>query len=175
MRILTMCLATAMAATALLAQGPRGPRDGSRAPSFDEVKEALSLTDTQLATIQQNNQASREQMRAVFEEAKEKREALKTEVENENPNPTIVGQLMLDAKASHEKAEAIREATREQNVATLDAQQQAALNALAEGDRSPALRQAGMLNLLEGPDGRRGKRGGHRGPGRGGFGGGPRG
>jgi Spy/CpxP family protein refolding chaperone len=167
MRILTVFLATALAATPLLAQGRRGPGGGDRTPTFDAVKEALSLTDAQLATIQENNAALREQMKAVFDEARQKREALEAELENANPNPTIVGQLVIDARASHAQAEELRTATVAQNAAVLDAQQQAALTALAEAGRSAALREAAMLSLIEGAEG--------HGP-RGGFGmdGGPR-
>ena len=171
MRILTVCLATAMAATTLLAQGRPGRGDGSRTPNLDAVTEALNLNDSQLAAIQQNNRALREQVRAIMQEAHDKRQALDTELESENPNPTIIGQMMLDARASHEKAGELKSATREQNVGVLDAQQQAALTALQEADRSPALRQAGMLNLIEGGPGR----GGPGGPGMKGRGHGPRG
>ena len=170
MRILTACMVTALAATTLMAQGRMGPRDGSRTPSFDEVKAALNLNDSQLAAIQQNNQAAREQVRAIHDQSKEKHEALKAEMEAANPNPTTVGQLMLDARASRDQVKAIHDQTREQNLAVLDETQKTALAEL-EGERSPALRQAAMLNLIEGRGGPGMGRGdGRRGPGMGGPG-----
>lgn len=180
MRILMACLATAaLAATSLAAQGRMGPRDGFRTPSFDAVKAALSLSDSQVAAIQQNNEASREQVKTIFEESAAKREQMQAELESANPNPTTIGQLMLDARASHEKIEAIRAEVRERNLAGLDEQQKAALKALVDAEkRSAALHEAAMLNLVEGIGGPGGGPGMERrphGPRRGGFGGGPRG
>jgi len=192
MRILMACLATAaLAATSLVAQGRMGPRDGSRTPNFDAVKAALNISDAQLAAIQQNNEASRDRVKAVFEETAAKREQMQAELESANPNPTTIGQLMLDARANHEKIAAIRAEVREQNLAGLDEQQKAALQALVDAEkRDPALREAAMLNLIEGkggpgpgmgpgmgpggPGGGPGMGGRPHGPRGGGFGGGPR-
>lgn len=175
MRILTACMATALAATTLAAQGRMGPRDGSWTPTFDEVKTALNLGDSQLAAIQQNNEASREQVKTILDEAKQTHEALQTEMQSANPNPTTVGQLMLDARAAREQVKAIRDETREKNLAVLDETQKAALAELQDGERSPALREAAFLNLIEGRGGPGPGMGGPRmGPRRGGFRGGPR-
>ena len=174
-RILMACMATALAATTLAAQGRMGPRDRSRTPTFDEVKAALNLNDSQLAAIQENNTATREQVRAIFTEVKEKREALDAELESANPNPATVGQLMIDSRAAQERVKELHESAREQNLTVLDETQKAALAELQDEKRSAALREASMLNLVEGRGGP-GMDGRHRGPRGGGpRGGGPRG
>ena len=174
MRILTLSLAAALAATTLLAQGPRGRRGGGP-PSFDAVKEALTLNEAQVEAIQQNNQAAREQARTISQQAREKHQALKAELDSASPNPTTVGQLMIDARALQAQAKTANDEARELNLAILDETQKAALTALVEAEeRTPALREAAMLNLIEGRGGR-GPGGPPMGPRRGGFHGGPRG
>ncbi len=184
MRILTLALTTALAGAMLMAQGPRGPRGGDRTPNFEALQQAISLSDAQLAAIQENNAAAREQARTLMGEARDKHEALQAELDSPNPNPTTVGQLVIDARAIREQIKTVHEDTRDQNLASLDEAQKAALAELREGEgRSAALRQAAMLNLIEGHGGRRGMRGrggqGMGGPGMGGSrrgerGGGPR-
>jgi Spy/CpxP family protein refolding chaperone len=164
-----------MAATALIAHERGEAREGRHGPGTEAVKGALNLSDEQVAALKQNNQELREAMHAVFEQAAEKHKALRAELESENPNPTIIGQMALDAHEAREQASGIRAEFREKALNVLDAQQKSALSALAESEeRSPALREAGMLNLIEGASGGFGK-GMRHGPRGGGFPGGPRG
>lgn len=169
MRILIACMTAALGATMLVAQGPRGPFQGGRGFSTDEVQSALNLSDEQVTALKANNQALREALKAVMDQAHEKQQAMEAELENANPNPTVVGQLMIDAKNIRAQSNDIRAEYRTKALALLNAEQQSALTALEDsGERSPALREAGMLNLLEmdreafGP--------GRHGPWRGGFG-----
>ena len=175
LRILIPTLTVAMAVTALVAAERGDARDGRRGPGTGAVKEALNLSDGQVEQLKQNNLELREAMRAVFEQAADKHKALRAELENENPNPTIIGQMTLDAHRAREQASDIRAEFREKALSVLDAQQKSSLAALAESEeRSPALREAAMLNLIDGPHGGPGQ-GMRHGPRRGGFRGAPRG
>lgn len=175
MRILIACLSLALGASTLAAQEGHGGFRGKRGGGTDAVKSALSLSDEQVTALQQNNQELREAMKAVFEQAGEKQEAIKAELENASPNPTVIGQLVIEAHAAREQTSELRAQYREKALAILNSSQQAALTALTEAEeRSPALREAAFLNLVEMDRAAFEGRGGHRG-GPGGFMGGPRG
>ena len=148
MRILIACLSLALGASMLVAQ--EGGRHFRGKPGTDAIKSALNLTDAQVTALQENNQALREAMKTVFEAASERHEAIQAELENANPNPTVVGQLMIDAHQARKQTDALRAEYREKAVAILDASQQSALAALKDSEeRSPALREAAFLNLIE--------------------------
>jgi hypothetical protein len=154
----------ALAATTLLAQERGAAREGRRGPGTDAIKEALNLSDAQVAALEENNQALREAMHTVFEQSREKHKALETELEAANPNPTIVGQMVIDTHQARKQADDMRAEYREKALAMLDEQQKSALTALVEGkEKSPALFQAGALNLVDGPRGGFGMGGPHRG------------
>ena len=179
MRILIACLSLALGASTLAAQEGHGTFRGKRGGGTDAVKSALNLSDEQVTALRQNNQELREAMKAVFEQAGEKHQAIKAELENASPNPTVIGQLVIEAHAAREQTSEIRTQYHQKALAILDSSQQTALTALKDSEeRSPALREAVWLNLVEMDreafDGRGGPRGGHRG-GPGGFMGGPRG
>ncbi|MCB9383085.1 MAG: Spy/CpxP family protein refolding chaperone [Bryobacterales bacterium] len=162
-------MTAALGVTALAAQR-HGGFEG-KAFNADALKTAINLTDDQVTALKANNQAMREAMKAIMEQAHEKQQAIEAELENTNPNPTTVGQLMIDAKALRTQSSDLRAEYRTKALAVLNADQQAALTALVDsGERSPALREAGMFNLLEMDRGDFGS--GDRGPRRGGFGGG---
>ncbi|MEZ5364582.1 MAG: periplasmic heavy metal sensor [Bryobacterales bacterium] len=174
MRILIACMTAALSVTMLAAQRHGGGFEG-RAFNADALKTAINLTDEQVTALKDNNKALREAMKAIMDQAHEKQQAVEAELENTNPNPTTVGQLVIDAKALRSQADDLRAEYRTKALAVLNADQQSALTALVDaGERSPALREAGMFNLLEmnrrdfGP----GPGPGPHGPRRGGFGGG---
>lgn len=165
---LAAIIASAAFAVALFAQGPEGRRER-------QVPEALiaylHLSETQVAALQENNQAMREAIRAIMESAREGREDVREELKQDNPNPTIVGQALVDAKETREAVRAKREEFRTKALAILTADQQASLAALQQAlELAPTARQAVGANLLEGPEGEMGpgRRGGpfaRRGPG----------
>jgi Spy/CpxP family protein refolding chaperone len=154
MRILIATLATTLAATALIAHERGEAREGRRGPGTDAIQGALNLSDEQVTALKQNNQDLREAMKAVFQDGAEKHKALKAELQSANPNPTIIGQMVLDAHAAREKASAMRAEYRDKALAVLDAQQKTALTSLSDAkENRPALFQAGMLNLVDAPHG----------------------
>lgn len=169
---LAAIIASAALAVALFAQGPE-ERRGRQMP--EALIAYLNLSETQVAALQENNQEMREEIRTIMQSARAKRDGVREELEQDNPNPTIVGQALVDAKETREAVKAKRAEFRAKALAILDADQQASLTALQEAlDLAPTARQAVGANLLEVPEGemgpgRRGghfaKRGGPRGPG----------
>ena len=168
-RLMILMTAALMAATTLVAQrGPRG--EGMRAPNFDALVSALELTDAQLTGLKENAQAGREAIRALFEQIRPLHEQLKTELDVDSPNPSVVGELTVQIDAVRDQIGEAKEKTHADALAILTPSQQEALTALVESDEKSrekfgVIRTAAMLSLLErdGPGfGRRGF--GHGGP-----------
>ncbi len=169
---LAAIIASAAFAVALYAQGP----DARRTRQVPEALVSyLNLSEAQVAALQENNQAMREEIRTIMQSARNGRDGVRKELKQDNPNPTIVGQALVDAKETREAISAKREEFRVKALAILTADQQTSLAALQQAlELAPTARQAIGANLLEAPEGRMGpgKRGGHFA--RRGFHGGPR-
>ena len=167
---LTAIIASAALAGALFAQrpGPEGRR-GNQTP--DALVAFLHLSEAQVAALQENNKAMREEIRAIMEAARSERDGVREELKQDNPNPTIVGQALVDAKETRDAIKAKSAEFRVKALAILTADQRASLTALQQAlDLAPTARQAIGSNLLEAPEGGMGP-GGMGGP----FGGrGPR-
>lgn len=171
---LVAIIASAALAVVLFAQGPEGRR-GRQTP--DALVAYLNLSDTQVAALQENNKAMREAIRAIMESARSERDGVREELQQDNPNPTIVGQALVDAKETREAIRAKSAEFRANALAILNADQQASLAALQQAlELAPTARQAVGSNLLETPKGEMGpggpgspfaRRGGPGGPGRG--------
>ncbi len=166
---ITAIIATTLFAVALFAQGPGERRGGHRTP--DALIEYLQLDEEQVAALQENNRALRQEIRTIMQNAREERGTVREELEQDNPNPTIIGQALVDAKEVREAIKAKREEYRANALAVLTGDQQNALAGLQQAlDLAPTAKQGVMMNLLEGPEGemQRGgfgpRRGGGRGP-----------
>jgi Spy/CpxP family protein refolding chaperone len=166
---LVAIIASAVFAVTLFAQGPEGGREGRRgARSLDALVEFLDLSEAQVTAVRDNNKAMREEVRAIMEAAQDDRSAARDELNQDNPNPTIVGQALVDGKETREAIKAKREEFRASALDILTGDQQAKLATLQQQIAlAPAARQAVGANLLEGPEGERGPGGPHRGRGRG--------
>ena len=179
-RTLTLAAIVLTASAMVVAQDDSQRRRG---PSFGAVKDALQLTDEQVTALQENNAAVRETAREVMSETREAREALRAELELDNPNPSIVGQHMVAIQQAGKALKAQREQARESALAILNDEQKAKLAEIeAALALVPVAGQARALNLLAGGergDGPGFKSRGFGGPGHPGFGGpglrGPRG
>lgn len=168
---LVALVASAALAAVLFAQGPEGRR-GRQTP--DALIAYLNLSESQVAALQENNQEMREAVRAMMESARGERDGVREELKQDNPNPTIVGQALVDAKETRDAIRAKSAEFRAKALAILTADQQASLAALQQAlDLAPTARQAIGANLLESPEGEMGPggplagRGGPGGPGRG--------
>ena len=160
MKLLTLTISVALATGITMAQdGPMGHRERhKRTP--DAVISALSLTPEQVTALQENRRAEREAIRPIHEAVGELGKQLRTEMSQDNPIPSVAGQLLVDMKSKREEIKTAAEQFQAQAVEILDDNQKAALAALEQiRGTLPALHQAGSLGLT------------NPGPGDGGFGG----
>ncbi len=173
---LVAIIASAVFAVTLFAQTPEGGREGRRGGrSLGALVEHLGLTEPQTAALRECNRALREEVRTIMQAAREERSGIRDELNQENPNPTIVGQALVDAKETREAIKAKREEYRAKAAEILTDEQRADLAALQLVlDLAQTARQAIAANLLEAPEGTMGP-GGHTGPRSGGQRGGQRG
>ncbi len=165
--VLTMTVI--LASGTLLAQ--RGPLDNHRRERDEQqtLKKMLGLSDEQLSAIDDLRRANRDEIREIFQAARENGGKLREEMRKETPDSAVVGSLMIETQAAGKKAEVKRDELHEKVRAVLTDEQSAKL-ADMEGDPASrrALAQARSIGLLEQPDhGRRGGRPrgfGRRGP-----------
>ena len=166
MKLMTLTLCTAMATRIVLAQdGPISDRQHrNRTP--DAVISALNLTPEQVTALQENQRAEREATRPILQAIAELGKQLRQEMSQDNPNPAVAGQFLVDMKSKREEIKTTAGQFQAQAVAILDDNQKAALAALEQTRQAqPALHQAGSLGLTSSGPGGRGKGGfGGRGP-----------
>jgi len=139
---------------AMFAQGPFGgerPSDGPQVP--EALIAEIDLTEAQIELLRANNESLREQVRPLTQDAAEKRRELRTEMRNDPPNPTVIGQLTVDLEAIQAQIEAFR-ATFQDSARTVLSQDQ--VDALGPIEDAVALAQAGRqavaLNLVSGAE-----------------------
>jgi Spy/CpxP family protein refolding chaperone len=150
---------TLLGASAALAQ-PFGPGEGDRGPrGFRGPARFLELTEQQQAAARDIFEQRRPETEALREQMRENRTLLRESLESGNPDPTSVGELVIEGHALRQKGRALREESKKAFEALLNTEQKRKLEMLE------AARAAG------GPKGRRGRmgvRGGGWGPGAGG-------
>ena len=153
MRRILFAVAMTLSVTAALAaqRGPGGPRGGS--PPTARLKDALGLTDAQVAAITALAETERTRMQAIMSEVQQKRQALDILLNSASPVPVDVGNAAIALHASEAKI------TAEQNYFISQIKQQ------LTGD------QQQKLDTLLAANGGRGLLPGLGGPGPGGFGG----
>lgn len=157
---------------AMFAQGPFGgerPDDAVHVP--EELIAEIDLTEAQIEQLRANKESLREQVRPLTQDAAEKRRELRTEMRNDPPNPTVIGQLTVELEAIQAQIETVR-ATFQESARTLLTQDQ--IDALGPIEDAVALAQAGRqavaLNLVSGPENGAGANAGPRNKRRGGPG-----
>jgi hypothetical protein len=156
-------IATLILAATTYAQDPAD----RPAPTFDDIKTYLVLTDAQVTTLTAARQAARDNAKTYFVQIREKQQSLRTLTD-----ATAIAKVMAEINTLQEKVKAIMEAARVAAVGTLTTAQQAKLKTLQD---AAALRdeigQAGALGILAAPDGAAGGPGSGPGFGPRGFGG----
>ena len=152
-----LLLLAAVAAGVAVAQGP-GPGPGgvpgggppAVQPGTDQVKAFLALTDAQLDNLRRLRREQAESNRGTFEQIAERERALRTAMDKTAPNPTEVGQIMVDMKNLREQIRQNDAKYRTLALAVLTADQKTKLKALEDAEKlRPAINQAAGLNLLE--------------------------
>jgi Spy/CpxP family protein refolding chaperone len=159
MNVKAILLAAVLSAPLLAQPGP-GPH-GPRMAKLDAVTQYLELTDQQVTDLKAARQDFfTNELRPIMEQIREKRQALRQEMEQDSPNAAIVGQLQVEIAELGNQIKAKHEAQVDQLKAMLTDAQKAKLDELQKAaELLPAIQQARGLSLLEGSEG--------------GFGGGP--
>ena len=145
-----------LAASALFAQGPGGPRmHGMSEPlKTKAVQSYLSLTDAQISSLQQLRQSEMAALKPIYDQMRPLHQSLRTQEGGANADATAVGKTVLSMKALEEQAAPIRASFQQQALAVLTAAQKTQLAALQSAAAlMPAIHEAGALNLLTRPEG----------------------
>ncbi len=152
-----------LAATALFAQPPGGPRmhGMSGRAKTTAVESYLSLTDAQVASLQQLRQAESEALKPIFQQIGPLRQSLRSQSQGSSADATAVGKLVLSIQALEQQAAPIRASYQQQALAVLTATQKTQLAALQSAAAlMPAIHEAAELHLLTPPEGGPGGPGG---------------
>jgi len=145
-----------LAAAALFAQGPGGPRMHRMAAQgkTTEVQTYLNLTDAQISSLQQLRQSERTALQPIMEQIGPLRQSLRSQEQSGNADATAVGKLVLSIQSLEQQAAPIRASYQQQAQAVLTAAQKTQLAALQSAlALMPAIHQAIGLNLLTPPKG----------------------
>ncbi len=149
-------ISIALAAGALFAQGPGGPRmhSMSAAGKTTAVQSYLNLTDAQISTLQQLHQSEMAALKPIFQQIGPLQESLHTTEQASGADATAVGKLVLSIQNLEQQAAPIRASYQQQALAVLTADQKTKLTALQSAAAlMPAIHEATMLNLLTPPQG----------------------
>jgi Spy/CpxP family protein refolding chaperone len=148
-------LVVTIAASALFAQGPGGPRmHGMGTPKTTAVQSYLNLTDAQIASLQQLRQSEMAQLKPIFEQIGPLRQSLRQQEQSSSADATAVGKLVLSIQTLEQQAAPIRASFQQQAQAVLTPAQKTQLAALQNAATlMPAVHEATMLNLLTPPKG----------------------
>jgi Spy/CpxP family protein refolding chaperone len=145
-----------LAASALFAQGPGGPRMHrmSEQAKTTEVQSYLNLTDAQISSLQQLRQSERAALKPIFQQMGPLHESLRTQSQSGGADPTAVGKLVLSIQNLEQQAAPIRSSFQQQALAVLTADQKTKLTALQNAAAlMPTIHEATALNLLTPPKG----------------------
>jgi|SRR5579871_4715176 len=164
-------------AVAAFAQGPGGGRMHrmSSAAKTTDVQSYLSLTDAQIASLQQLKQSEMAALKPIFQQIGPLRQSLHTQEQSGSADAATVGKLVLSIQSLEQQAAPIRASFQQQATAVLTADQKTKLAALQSAAAlMPAIHEATGLNLLTPPKGEGPGGFGPEGMPGGRFGGGPR-
>ena len=162
--MVTLSMSMAIAAFAQRGSGQRGFGGAPPAGTFERgqrgdpstaLKNALNLTDAQVASVQSLMQTRQERAKAIFDEMQTKQQAVDTALNATSPDPSTVGNAMIALQATRKKLDAERDWFLGELKKLLTADQQATLDKLiADGKPIPGLMGPGF----GGPRGGRGPR-----------------
>ena len=149
----------ALAASALVAQGPGGPHMHGMAAGAKTtaVQAYLNLTDTQVSSLQQLHHSEMAALRPIYEQMGPLHQNLRSQSQGAGADPAAVGKLVLTIQALEQQAAPIRSSYQQQALAVLTAAQKTQLAALQSAAAlMPAIHEATALNLLAPPEGSEG-------------------
>jgi Spy/CpxP family protein refolding chaperone len=130
-----------------------GPRHRGHGPEgFRGAGRVLDLTEDQQAAAREIFERQRPEREALRAETRENRAALRESLESEQPDPLLVGELMIEGKALRGRSQALRDVSKQALASILDDEQKQKLELLE------------AMRGEKGPHGRHGRRGSGRGP-----------
>ena len=120
--------------------------------SLDTLQRTLNLNASQVSNIRQLAQSRREAFRPIREQARPKMQELMTLLQQPNPDPAVVGRVVIDLKGIHEQARAKQNDFEKQFLSLLNPTQQQIVNTLRnQAQTFMALRRIGLLGAPEFP------------------------
>ncbi len=152
--LLGLAAAVLMAQTAMPQNAPRQRAQGR--PVVTALQTAIGLSDQQVQQLVQLRKQEQQALQPVRQQVRDKRQALQAARQSANPDPTTVGQLVLDLQKLVAQVRSANQDYHSRALALLDAGQQGKLQDLQKsvqagsGDRR-ALMAARALNLLVPP------------------------
>jgi len=121
-------------------------------PVYTEIKAYLSLTDTQIQSLQAIQDSRNQALQVIYNQISQKYNTLNQLLEAGNASAAQVGQLMLDIQALQKQTTSSDGPYRTQSLNVLTADQKAKLPKLTEAlQLQPAAGQAGTLLLIDYP------------------------
>jgi len=161
-------LAPVFALSVAFAQGP--PNPAGFAPPVTELKTYMSLTDTQITSITNSNQALMTASRTLMEQIRTKRQGLQDLLAKGSTDAAALGKLLLEIQALEKQVTDNHTKAQTAAVSFLSADQKTKLKALEDASKlREEIGEAARLNLLAAPVGgapavRQGPPNGFRGP-----------
>ncbi len=153
MRIRTLIVGLAAVAAVTHAAAQPLARRAGQGGGIPAVKQFLNLSDQQIQELTALRKEQQNTLAPLHKQIQEKAAALAEARKATNPDPTAIGQLVLDVQRLRERVQSVNREYHEKALALLDATQKEKLTALenvtrrAAGARGAAA-GAGALNLL---------------------------
>ena len=146
---------------------PSGQGSAAAAPTLDNAKQYLGLSDTDVVNLESLRKASMEEIQPLAKQLHEQQQALQQAIRSGSATASTIGTATLAIETLKKQIEAKGAAAQAQAVASLTPAQQAKLKALeAVVALAPTVREANILGLVTPPEGMgRGGAGGPGGPG----------
>ncbi len=149
MRLLPLTL---LLAGSLMAQGP-GPMRHQRTPQVSALKDALGLSDAQVTQLTQIMTDRNAAVQPLFSQIRDKRTSLREKLNAGSSNASDVGQLEIDITAMQKQIQDVQTQYIDKARSVLNADQLNKLKTIEDAAKlMPAVREATVLSLIQGPE-----------------------
>ena len=157
-KVMTIGAAAAVWLGASLAGAQPAGAPGGRGPGgfmVERMARVLNLSDDQKTAFQKALEQQRPQMQALHQQLRDNHRKLEDALKSDNPDPAVVGQLVIQGRALMKQGEGLREQASQALRGLLTPDQQTKFDALQ------SLRQGGGFGPMGAPGGfGHGRRGG---------------
>ncbi|HYZ84546.1 MAG TPA: periplasmic heavy metal sensor [Bryobacteraceae bacterium] len=146
----SVLLLATLVASVTFGQTTTTPNAQPRTP--EELKAALGLSDSQITSLQGLQEQKATANRTTFETIRARQQTLETTLAQTNPDPTALGQLLVEIKTLRAQIQANDDRFRQQALALLTADQRTKLAPLESASKlQAAVGQAIAYGLLDAP------------------------